>query len=166
MKIPIYILLFTFSIFGFIKLDNPKVKPGDLKPLLGTKWTGNLTYLDYSSNKKVSIKSNLTVTKSAESTSIWIFDFEYPEEPKANEKVEVEISKDGKMFDGEQVIEKIKLPNATLKIVTVKNGEDNNKLAIFRHTYLINKQSFSIKKEVQYEGSNEFFERNKYSWKR
>ena len=60
-------------------------------------------------------------------------------------------------------MERINLPNKTLKIVTMNNGMDNDKQAVIRHTYLINKKSFSIKKEVKYEGTQEFFERNEYS---
>ncbi|MEP6705268.1 MAG: hypothetical protein ABJB34_10735, partial [Acidobacteriota bacterium] len=82
----------------------------------------------------------------------------------ANKKSIVKISKDGKTFDEETVVERINLPNKTLRIVTTNNGTDNDKPAVFRHTYLLSKQSFSIKKEVKYEGTNEFFERNEYSW--
>jgi hypothetical protein len=65
------------------------------------------------------------------------------------------------------VVEKTFLPNDILKIVTQKEGMDNDKKAIFRHTYLIGKTSFSIKKEVKYdEPGAEFFPRNQYSWTR
>ena len=44
----------------------PILNPADLQPLHGPQWKGALTYLDYTSNKKVSIPSNLTVTSSTE----------------------------------------------------------------------------------------------------
>lgn len=166
MKTIACILLIASSIFGFVNLSPPKIKPNDLKILTGEKWTGELTYLDYGSNKKVSIASNLIVTQSTEDKLSWIFEYEYPKEPKANKKSTVRIGRDGKVFDDELITERVKLPNGTLKIVTENNGTDNDKNAVFRHTYLISRQSFSIKKEVKYEGSNEFFERNEYSWKR
>ncbi len=164
MKIIICLLLITSSIFGFVNLKTPKIKSSDFKLLTAGQWKGKLTYQDYRSNKKVSILSNLTVTESNENKLSWIFEYEYPDEPKANKKSIVKISKDGKTFDEETVVERINLPNKTLRIVTTNNGTDNDKPAVFRHTYLLSKQSFSIKKEVKYEGTNEFFERNEYSW--
>lgn len=166
MKIIICLLIFASSAFGFVNLNTPKIKSGDFKRLTNGQWKGKLTYQDYRSNKKVSILTNLTVTESSEDKLSWIFEYEYPKEPKANKKSIVTISKDGKTFDDETVVERTKLPDETLKIVTTKNGMDNNKPAVFRHIYLLNKKSFSIKKEVKYEGTQEFFERNQYSWNR
>ena len=164
MKIIICLLLVTASVFGFVNLNAPKIKSGDFKRLLNGQWKGKLTYQDYRSNKKVSILSNLTVTESNEDKLSWIFEYEYPDEPKANKKSIVKISEDGKTFDEETVVERTNLPNKTLKIVTTKNGMDNDKPAVLRHTYLLSKKSFSIKKEVKYEGTQKFFERNEYSW--
>jgi hypothetical protein len=146
--------------------SSPKVKAKELDVLTGARWTGNLIYLDYSSSKKVSILSDLIVSKSSAKNS-WSFAFEYPKEPKANSSEIVLLSNDGKMLDGEMVVEKTLLTDKTLKIVTQKEGMDNDKKAIFRHTYLVGEKSFSIKKEVKYiETGAEFFERNEYSWTR
>ncbi len=84
MKIIICLLLVTASVFGFVNLNAPKIKSGDFKRLLNGQWKGKLTYQDYRSNKKVSILSNLTVTESNENKLSWIFEYEYPYEPKAN----------------------------------------------------------------------------------
>ncbi len=151
MKIIICLLIFASSAFGFVNLNAPKIKSGDFKRLTNGQWKGKLTYQDYRSNKKVLILTNLTVTESSEDKLSWIFEYEYPDEPKANKKSIVKIGKDGKTFDDETVVERTKLPDETLKIVTTKNGMDNNKPAVFRYIYLINKKTFSIKKEVKYE---------------
>ncbi len=164
MKIIICLLLVASPVFGFINFNAPKIKSGDFKLLINGQWKGKLTYQDYRSNKKVSILSNLTVTESKEDKLSWIFEYEYPDEPKANKKSIVKISKDGKTFDDETVVERTNLPNKTLKIVTTNNGIDNDKPAVFRHTYLLSKKSFSIRKEVKYEGTQEIFKRNEYSW--
>ncbi len=37
---------------------------------------------------------------------------------------------------------------------------------MFRFTYTLDGAAFSVKKEVKPEGAAEFFERNRYSWKR
>ncbi len=148
MKIIICLLLITSSIFGFVNLKTPKIKYSDFKQLTAGQWKGKLTYQDYRSNKKVSILSNLTITESNENKLSWIFEYEYPDEPKANKKSIVRISKDGKIFDKETVVERTNLPNKTLRIVTTNNGTDNDKPAVFRHTYLLRRSSFSAQKTV------------------
>ena len=144
----------------------PKVADADLRLLTGAQWTGTLTYLDYRSNKKVSIPSTLTVARSAEDRRSWVFDYKYPDEPKADGKETVTLSRDGRAINDETVTERAKLPGGSLKIVTEKKGRDNDRDAVFRYTYLLSAKSFSIRKEVRYEGASEFFERNEFSWKR
>lgn len=166
MKITISICLVALSFFAFGFGKASKVKIKDLQNLTGAQWTGTLSYSDYRTGKKVSIPSNLIVTQSKEDKSSWVFDYQYPDEPKANGKKTVTLSENGKLFNDEAVIEKSDIADKTLKIVTEKNGTDNDKNALFRFTYLLSKTNFSIKKEVKYEGATEFFVRNEYSWKR
>lgn len=166
MNILVVALLTASSLFGFTFLKQPKVNTKDLQRLTGAQWIGTLTYLDYRTNKKISILSNLIVTRSAEDKLSWIFEYQYPDEPKANSKDTVTISKDGKTIDGKTVIERTTLAGDTIRIVTEKSGTDNDKSALFRYTYLLSARSFSIKKEVRYEGTTEFIERNQYSWQR
>lgn len=159
-------LIVASSFFGLAILNTPKITNKDLQLLTGAQWSGTLTYLDYRSNKKVSIPSNLIVTQAVEDKLSWIFDYQYPAEPQANSKETVIIGKDGRAINGETVIERAKLTGGTLRIVTKKQGQDNDRNALFRYTYLLNTKSFSIKKEVRYEGEAKFFERNEYSWTR
>lgn len=166
MKKFIYVFLIALSFSAFAFGQTSKLKIKDLRNLTGAQWTGTLTYLDYRKNTKVSIPSNLKVMQSKDDKSSWIFEYQYPDEPKANGQENIALSKDGKTFDGETVIERTILADNTLRIVTEKSGPDNDKKALFRFTYLLNKTSFSIKKEVKYEGTTDFFVRNEYNWKR
>jgi hypothetical protein len=159
-------VLLLVSWFGLAGSVLANLEAKDLQPLVASQWQGTLTYLDYSANKKVSILSNLTVTQSTEDKQSWIFSYQYPEEPKANEIEIVKVSSDGKMIDKETIIEKTSLGDNTLKIVTEESGMDNDKRATLRHTYLLSATNFSIKKEVRYEGTQEFFERNEYRWQK
>lgn len=162
------ILSFLLSIcFSVLCLgQSAKLNTKDIDILLGDEWNGTLSYSDYSSGKMVSIPSKLTIRKSKNKKSTWIFDYRYPNEPGSNSTETVVLSDNRKLFDGETITEKTKLPNKILRIVTEKNGQDNDKKAIFRYTYLISKTVFSVKKEVRYEDGKEFFIRNEYSWKR
>jgi len=166
MNILVSALLVISSFFGLAFMDAPKVKPKDLQRLTGRQWVGTLTYADYRTNKKVSILSNLSVTRSAEDKLSWVFAYAYPDEPKANSKDRITISQDGKTIDGEIVVKRTYPGGDRLELVTEKTGTDNDKSALFRFTYLISASGFSIKKEVRYEGTTDFIERNLYSWKR
>lgn len=133
------------------------LKPNDLEQMTGKHWTGTLTYLDYSTGKLTTIETELTVTTKRPGVYAWATD--YPKEPGHNSTDEIVISADGKVLDGETVKERAQT-NDELKIVTVKSGNDNNKGARFRYTYLIGKKTFSRKKEVCYDGQATWFMRN------
>ncbi len=166
MKLLMIVLLILAACLGRAAPVLANLEAKDLQQLASTQWQGTLTYLDYSSGKNVSIPSNLIVTPVAADPLAWTFEYQYPDEPKANAKETIIISKDGTMIDGEMIIEKTFLGDNTLKLVTQKSGMDNDKPALFRFTYLLNNTRFSIKKEVQYPGIPEFFARNEYLWKR
>lgn len=166
MNILVSYFLIVSSLFGLISMDTPRVRTRDLQLLTGPQWKGTLTYLDYGTNKRVSIRSNLSVSQSNEGKLSWVFEYQYPDEPKANSKDIVTISKDGRIIDGEVVVERTNLTGNGLRVVTVKSGTDNDKKATFHYTYLIGRKSFSIKKEVRYEGTMEYVERNEYRWER
>ena len=141
-----------------------RVEADDLQRLAGARWSGTLTYLDYGRNTKVSIPSQLVVTRDGETA--WTFEYLYPKEPHANGKKSVALTDGGRKLDGQTVFERAMLSDGTLKVVTEADGTDNNKPARFRYTYLVGASSFSIKKEVRLEGASEFFERNEYNWTR
>lgn len=162
--ISLWLITLSFVVLSFGQ--SPQVKIKDLQVLTGARWTGNLAYLDYGTEKKVLIPSDLIVRQAKDDKLSWVFEYQYPDEPKANSTEIVAVSKDGKMFDGEMVIERTNLTGKTVKVVTEKSGSDNDKKALFRFTYLLSKKSFSIRKEVKYEGATEFFVRSEYNWKR
>lgn len=146
--------------------SNVKLTSDDLKPLEGKQWVGNLSYLDYGSGKQTTIKSNVTISRSVEKPLTWLFDYQYPDEPKANSKSEVLLSNDGLLFNGETLIENTKLGDSSRRIVTTKPGNDNNRKALYRYTYNFGNDKFSIRKDVLIDGTTEYFERNTYSWTR
>lgn len=166
MRLCVFALLVASVFAGRFPQQAPKVSAEDLRRLTGARWTGTLTYLDYRSNKPVSIPSNLTVTQTTGDENAWVFDYAYPEEPKADGKRTLKIEDHGTVFDGETVVERAGLDSGGFRLVTVKRGKDNDREALFRFTYTLDGSAFSIRKEVRPEGAAEFFERNTYSWKR
>lgn len=164
MKVFVFALLAAFV--SLAPQQSPRVSPDDLRKLSGARWTGTLTYLDYRANKPVSIPSNLIVTQAGGDENAWVFEYEYPDEPKANGKQTLKLEEGGTVFDGEKVVERTSLDSGGFRLVTVKRGRDNDKDALFRFTYTLDGAAFSVKKEVRPEGAAEYFERNRYSWKR
>jgi len=163
-----FLCIALFTVLSSLPLtaQTLRINPEDFRPLTGDPWLGTLVYRDYRSNKEVSIPSNLKVTQSAEKKLSWIFEYEYPDEPKANSKENVVLSEDGTKIDDEKIVERESLAGGVLRLVTERRGKDNDQDALIRHTYLIASSSFSVKKEVRPEGSTQFFERNRYSWRR
>ena len=166
MKTFVLALLIGSQIVGLVSTKEANITRDDLQVLTGVQWSGTLTYLDYRSNKKVSIPSDLIVRPNGEDKWSWVFEYRYPDEPKANDEEIVRLSEDGKTINGEVVLERTSLPDSKVRFVTEKKAEDNNRRAVMRFTYSLSAKSFSIKKEVRYEDENQFFERNEYSWKR
>ena len=166
MRLFVYALLLASCFVAQASAQTPRVSAEDLRRLTGPSWKGTLTYLDYSSNKAVSIRSNLTVTLAPGEETAWVFEYEYPDEPKANGKQIVKLGGGGANLDDEKVVERTMLDGGALRIVTERRGKDNDRDALFRYTYLIGASSFSIRKEVRAEGASAFFERNRYSWTR
>ncbi|MEO8210365.1 MAG: hypothetical protein ABI840_07365 [bacterium] len=119
---------------------------------------------DYGSNKNVSIPVELRVTQSEVDPTIFIFGYEFTKEPEANGYDTVKISSDGKFLNNEEIV--YKSTGDTLKIITEELGEDDDRKAKFRHTYLINNSSFSVKKEVKFLDEEEFIRRNEYRFER
>lgn len=166
MKLFVLVMFVMLSSGFHASGQTPRVGAEDFRRLTNTRWTGTLVYLDYGSNKEVSVRCVLTVTESPGDGHSWVFAYEYPDEPKANSKKTVTLGDGGMSLDDEKVVERTSLDGGVLSVVTERRGKDNDRAALIRHTYLIGGSSFSIRKEVRPEGSSEFFERNRYSWKR
>ena len=117
--------LFSVSLYA---QPAPHIEPADLQRLSGAPWKGSLTYLDYTSKKPVSIASTLVVTRADADGRSWRFDYQYPDEPKANSASSLTIAGDGSAIIGDA--------------------------------------SFSRRKDVRFEGTEDYFERHTYSWTR
>ncbi len=163
-KFLLLFIFFAFTAFSFIS-DEPVVTSDDLNLLTGKKWTGKLTYLDYQSNKEVSIPADIIIKKT-EDQDAFIFINEYPEEPKTNGSETIRIEDYGKIFGNETVTEKISDEVGSIKIVTERDGMDDKKPALIRHTYFISKTKFTVQKDVNFRDGNNFLKRHIYEFER
>lgn len=138
----------------------------DLEALSSKLWRGELKYLDYRKNVWTTIPSNLRISRSEQDPQTWLWSYGYDNEPHANAKDGMRLSSDGKNLGEEKVISRTRLHKGVIRIVTILAGKDDGRDAEFRFTYLFDKDSFERKKEVRLVGSEDYFVRHIYSWKR
>ncbi len=136
-----------------------RVSIADLSPLFDRQMSGELIYLDYQSNKEVSIPVKLTISKRNDTTAD--FAFQYPGEANANNIQKVRVSKDGSSFNDEEVTERVELKDGGVQITTTSEGKDDGKKATFTTTYIISPAGYSSEKLVNY-GTGKTFLRNRF----
>ena len=136
----------------------------DLKPLAG-KWTGTLTYLDYTSAKQVSIPCNLEADVHEAQRKLKLF-FIYPDEPKYNSSEKFNINQEGTKIGDAAITEINRLNGGGLQVTTEERGEDDRKPCTIKQILTITGNLFSITKMVKIDGETSFFQRNEYRWGR
>src|SRR5690349_6018730 len=99
MRLSIFLLFVALLSVSRAAGQTPRVGAEDFRRLTGARWTGMLFYRDYSSGKEVSIRANLTVAEPHGDGSSWVFEYEYPDEPKANSKETVTLGEGGTRID-------------------------------------------------------------------
>ena len=141
------------------------LKTDDLQPAAGT-WKGSLTYLDYSSEKKETIKAGVVLR--INDTSEYSIGFFYSDEPDHNQTVKYIIKENGSLVNDKKVIEKTRLLDGSLRIVLESRGSDGNDRmqATLRDVLVVGPDSFTISKWVLFDDADEYFERNKYVFSR
>lgn len=140
----------------------------DFDRLVGPGWTGTLTYRDYTTEARTTIKAALRLTKLPDATdgsTRWDFRIAYADEPHANSGDTIALAADGRRFRGANVVERTQLPSGEVQVVTEEDGRDNEKPARLRLVYRISERKASLQKLVRYEGGA-FFERHIYEWVR
>jgi len=140
--------------------DGPKVAAADFKALAGKGWSGELNYLDYSSDQRVSIPTE-AVIKLAGRRGIK-YTISYPKEPWENTKATLKISRSGRVFDKHPVISRETMPDGRLIFQTQSAGEDDGKPAEIRTTYRVGPNAFAIEKDVRFSADEAFVNRNVY----
>lgn len=135
--------------------------------LAGETWRGNLTYVDYSSNKLVTIRSTLRVTKVK--PGVWTFATGYDDEPHADGASEVRLEDGGRYINNgdttERVISRVERGDQ-VQVTTESAGQDDSRPATIRKTYSVSRAKFSIRKMVKLQDASEYFMRHEYSWTR
>jgi hypothetical protein len=153
-------IIFCLSNYYSFSFSDSTIILKDLKSLIGC-WKGSLTYLDYTTNKPFSMPADIIVNDFKKGNII-ICSLIYPKEPSANSLDTISISKNGRLLNNESIKAKRKINKDSLEIITeITNIDGNdNKAAIIRHTYILGKNTYSVKKEVQFIGQTQWILRN------
>jgi uncharacterized membrane protein YphA (DoxX/SURF4 family) len=164
--IPVAVIItLFFSFSSWAQTTQPVLNPSELNLLRGT-WKGTLSYKDYTSNTNETIPVTIYGWRAGneETSRTWRLKFEYKNEPKANNSVNYEISKDHRKINEAVIVEKQTQADGTLKVVTESKGKDGNdqKPCTFRTIILLNYSALTITKLVKFDGETEFFQRNEY----
>lgn len=145
--------------------QTPQISIKDFETLKGN-WKGTLRYLDYGSNKQVTIPANLLVAiNGAHEFSLSVY---YTQEPDHNAVDKYGIKDSGTLLNEERVVERNVRADGGVVISTEARGTDGNdsKPSLFRYTYTITKNSFTLLKQVKHDGEDQYFERSQYSFTR
>lgn len=134
------------------------------------KWSGSLTYLDYTTKKPVTLVTTLNGMQVASQELLLNFVYREPNGSQVKGADKVLLSADGSCltWDGVplQISSKIHLPNETLQLGLEGRGLDDKKSCLIKRTLLLNTYQFSVLKEVKYDSTTVFMIRNKYKFQR
>jgi hypothetical protein len=155
-----YLIVTTAFILFCLSSNAQSLTIEDLSSSFGH-WIGKLTYLDYSTGKPYTMSANINISFT-ENKNGYIMGYEYPKEPQANSMDTIYIVK--KFFGKYKIVEFKKAADGGFSLVTEIVGEDgnDNKKAVLRHTYILKSNSYSIIKDVKFEGTDKWIKRNEY----
>jgi uncharacterized membrane protein YphA (DoxX/SURF4 family) len=154
-------LLFISSVAAQ-STDSALLKKG-VNDVLG-KWTGTLEYLDYRSHQKVKLPSTLDVKETGKDIYDLSFDFPTEKGHGWNEKAELKYNEG--LINDVKILALTMLPGEKIQFVLEEEGEDDNRKAIIRKTYIMNNKSFSITKLVKYNEQEDWLQRNQFVFNR
>ena len=156
------ILVMILSVLIPIVVHAQKLKIGDFEKALGS-WKGTLTYLDYTSNKPVTIPSNVLV-KINKSKNTLVLIHSFPTEPNANSTDSLVIEND--KINNEKIITHQFINGSRLIVSEITSVDGNkNKEAVIRHNYKIGDNGLQIWKEVKFVGTEVWIKRNEFNYK-
>lgn len=169
LKLLLFLLLYSLSnsiAQTDLKSERSAIEISDIQLLLGD-WKGTLTYIDYSSNNPYTMPCEVVIKAKKKNRKLYLY-YTYPDEPKANSKGKLKISKDQFKLNGQPIIARSTLSDGTIQIITSfsnKDGNDRQK-AMIRNIYIIGAEELIMRKEVQFEGTEKWLKRNEFNFKR
>lgn len=137
----------------------------DFQPLVGS-WQGTLTYTDYSDDKRqVTLPTTIVITRAKRPGVRLAYTYVEPDGSREENITEMLAAKTpGRLaFDGEWLIVEKAVTPSTLSLIVEGEGRDNNRRALMRESIRVTADSLIHTKLVRYDGTANFFQRNRYA---
>ena len=111
--------------------------------------------------------ANLRVEAGRNSHQLKIYEI-YPNEPKANGKTKLSISKDGTTINRKTIVSRETMPGGAVEFQVEYSGKDGNenRKATIREIYVMGAEVFITRKEVRFLGEEEWIKRNEGSYRK
>lgn len=158
------LLLAPMTLLGAGASEIEPLTPESLTPILGSDWSGSLSYQDYQPPF-----ADVTIEAALEITAVqggFEFAYLYPNEPHANSTSLVAIGENGRSIMDQPIVSNHIADDGTQTIVTAFACEDMGKSASCEMIYSLSAEALSMRKMVTYEGETEAFRRNEYVFTR
>ncbi|MBF9237976.1 DoxX family protein [Hymenobacter sp. BT683] len=154
---------------GGVKTNLPRLTGAELSDALAD-WQGTLTYLNYTSQRTVTLNTVLRGQMTRPDQLLLRFDYEEPNKTHVFGTDTLAFLADGAQvrWDGIDYLVQSKewLPSQTLRLVLEGQGQDDNRAATIRKTLTLSPHRFIVKKEVRFSPDSAFLQRNQYSFAR
>lgn len=164
-----FLYLLTYLIYTPIQAQNSSLNNSDFSTI-NEDWIGQLQYLNYGDDKSiVKIPCTLkTYYMDGKINSTVEFNEKDGNGKKMRSEAKFYLSEDGKHFMIDQEkweIISTKNTDQIIEIIAKKRGKDNNRGAVMKTTWTLEKgNSITWKKDVRYDGTKEFFNRNIFTF--
>ncbi|WP_022823548.1 DoxX family protein [Hymenobacter norwichensis] len=161
------LVVLASSVVAQAQMAPPKVTMPELQAIV-QQWNGTLTYVDYKTQKRVTLPTTLNGMQSKPRELVLDYIYQEPEGSQVKGYDKVQLATDGLslIWDGVplRLVRKTRLPEQGLALVLEGRGVDDNKSCLIRKTVLMKKKQLTILKEVKYDGSKDFIIRNEYTF--
>ncbi|OON65809.1 DoxX family protein [Hymenobacter sp. CRA2] len=148
----------------------PSTSVADFRPLLRYDWRGTLTYLDYRTQRPVTLVTQLNGMLAQAQELVLDYQYQEPEGGVVKGFDRLRLLPDGTGLEWDGLLMRLQqreqLPNGTLRLVLEGEGQDDNRAAVIRRTVLIAERQCSIRKEVRFAEAADFLQRNEYRFTR
>ncbi|MBC6989111.1 DoxX family protein [Hymenobacter sp. BT491] len=135
--------------------------------LLRNDWTGTLTYLDYRTQKPVTLPTTLSATQTAPRQLTLAFTYRESATRSVQGQDTLVFSADGREITWSSKLRVVAKTTSTpqgLHLVLEGPGMDDNKPCTIRKTIDLSEQHWSVVKEVKYQDGLQYFVRNLYQF--
>ncbi|UOR06518.1 hypothetical protein MUN82_05340 [Hymenobacter aerilatus] len=144
----------------------PTITLTDWQPLLHADWHGTLTYRDYRNQQLVALATQLDATQTAPQELLLRYTYREPDGRTVAGTDHLRVLADGTRIEWDGLLmhlhHKQLLPDHTLQLVLVGEGQDDNRPATIRRTVLLTAQRYSVRKEVRFAKDTTFLLRHEY----